>query len=481
MELDQSWSLAYEVCQKVQNMGGRAYVVGGAARDLWRFREYGGRLELKDVDIEVFGLGMPVLKEALETRWRVDEVGKSFGVLKLHGEPVDISIPRREVKTGQGHKDFEILPDPGMTLHEAAARRDFTINAISWDPLTDKWDDPYNGREHMACGILQPVSDKFSEDPLRVLRGMQFVARFDLDATDACLEACRGLSQEHLPRERIWEEWKKLLLKGRHIGKALRFLRDTGWLERFYPELHLLIGSQQTPAWHPEGDVFEHTCLVADAFAQGEFADDEERLTLGLAALCHDLGKPLTAVYGPTKNNLVPHWTNHNHENRVEHAVSFLARLTNEPKLVEEVLRLVKHHMKPYAFHRSGAELSTIRRLAMEVKLDLLCKLVWFDQSGRGPTMPPDPEVIQWLKARAEQANVLYSKPKPLVLGRDLITSFGLPPGKALGAVLKDLMERQLSGEFSTKEEGLEVARRIITSKQNETEAASQQSGVHPH
>lgn len=474
MELIKLWALVDEVCLKVKNTGGQAYVVGGAARDLWHSRMTGAPLDLKDVDIEVFGLGMPVLKEALETSWRVDEVGKSFGVLKLHGYPIDISIPRREVKTGEGHKDFDVLPDPSMTLHEAAARRDFTINAISWDPLTDKWDDPYMGREHMSKGILQPVSDKFREDPLRVLRGMQFLARFDVQATWECVMACRELSQDHLPRERVWEEWKKLLLKGRHIGKALRFLRDTGWLERFYPELFDLIGSQQTPEWHPEGDVFEHTCLVADAFAKSEFTDDEERLTLGLAALCHDLGKPFTALYGPTKTNPVPHWTNHNHENHLAPTVSFLGRLTNEPKLVEEVLSLVKNHMKPYAFYRNGAELSTIRRLAMTVKLDLLCKLVWFDQSGRGPTMPPDPEVLKWLKARAEAANVLYSRPQPLVLGRDLIATFGLKPGKELGAVLKELMERQLSGEFSTKEGGLEVARKLVTSNTHETQSQPQ-------
>lgn len=461
------WLVVTEICREVQKAGGVAYIVGGASRDYYMAEVRDTSYELKDVDIEVFGLEPGFLEGILATKWPIDVVGKSFGVIKLHGVPIDVSVPRREVKTGVGHTDFHITADPMMSVPEAAERRDFTINAIYYNPLTDTWQDPYNGKGDINRKLLRPVSARFSEDPLRVLRGMQLIARFDLTPTGTCIEMSKALSQEHLPRERVWEEWKKLLLRGTAIRKALYFLRDIGWLERFYPELFALIGSQQNPLWHPEGDVFEHTALVVEAFTRGTFVDDDEKLVLGLAALCHDLGKPETAVFGPTKKNPQPHWTNHNHEHHTGPAERFLARLTNETKIIDRVLAICRAHMAPSSYYRNNAEPAAFRRLAMKVPIPQLVKMLRFDQGGRGPTMPPDEKMIAWFEEEATKAGVRHEKPKPLVQGRDLITQFKYPSGPGMGRLLDLLMEKQLAGEFTTKEDGLEIASKLIYESSN--------------
>ncbi len=461
--LNTLWTTVLDVCRSVRDAGGIAFVVGGAARDI----RLGCTDAIKDADIEVFGLTSSVLEERLSRRWALDIVGKSFGVIKLHNIPIDVSIPRRERKTGEGHTDFVIEVDPSMTVREAALRRDFTINTLYYDPLREYWVDEWNGYRDLEEKKLDIVSGRFAEDPLRVLRGMQFIARFNLTPTTRCLEMCRGLSQDSLPKERLFEEWKKLLLRGKSIKKALDFLLDVGWLERFYPELFALVGSLQTPAWHPEGDVYTHTALVAEAFTGGTFTDDEEKLVLGLAALCHDLGKPETSVFGPTKKNPEPHWTNHNHENHTGPAERFLARLTNETKLVQKVLAICRAHMTPSSFYHNGADLPAFRRLALRVPISQLVKMLRFDQGGRGPTMPPDEQMIAWFEGEAARAGVRHEKPKPLVLGRDLIARFKYPSGPKMGQLLDALMEKQLAGEFATKEDGLATAALLINETSN--------------
>lgn len=463
MEITDLWKKVDEVCQTMRACLGEAYVVGGAARDLHLARNGQGPLTIKDVDIEVFGLSSVQAETYLKTAgFLFEKVGKSFGVYKLRGVPIDISLPRREVKTGEEHTDFLIEIDPHMDLYSAAQRRDFTINAIYWDPLNDKWYDPHGGRKDMADRVLRPTSSKFGEDPLRVLRGMQFIARFGLTATPECIAACQQLGQENLSRERLWGEWKKLILHGKYFTAAFDFLRDVGWMEKYYPELFALIGSQQNPIWHPEGNCHIHNCLVLEAFGRGTFKDEEEKLVLGLASICHDLGKPHTAVFGPTPKNPEPHWTNKGHENYLPPTDSFLARLTNEPKLIEEVRELVKAHMKPSSFYKNKADASAFRRLALTVDLQKLEKLARFDQGGRGPTKPPEEEELAWFRTQAEQAKVFVSKPVPLVLGRHLLSNFNLKPGVRLGEVLKALMEKQLAGEFDTLDGGLQLVPTLL-------------------
>ncbi|MEM9227894.1 MAG: hypothetical protein AAGA45_07985, partial [Verrucomicrobiota bacterium] len=215
-----TFSAVMAIAQHVEAAGGRAALVGGCVRDALL------GLPSKDADLEVFGLSEKKLQELLEKDYRVDAVGKAFGVFKLRGLELDISLPRRESKTGPGHRAFAIEGDPGMSPEEAAARRDFTLNAISWEPLTGNWIDPFNGRSDLEARILRHTSDKFSEDPLRVLRAMQFLARFELSIAPETLELCRKIEPEGLARERLFEEWSKLLRKGIKPSLGLAFLKD---------------------------------------------------------------------------------------------------------------------------------------------------------------------------------------------------------------------------------------------------------------
>ena len=211
---------AVDVARRVRAAGGRALMVGGSVRDLLCGRH------VKDVDIEVFGLAPDDLKRILGEAYELDLVGISFGVLKIKHLDIDISLPRRESKRGLGHKGFDIASDPFLPIPEAASRRDFTVNAIYYDPLAEELIDPHGGARDLADGVLRHVSEKFREDPLRVLRGMQFVARFGLDPAPETIAICRTVTPEGLPPERLFEEWAKLLVKGVQIGRGLAFLRE---------------------------------------------------------------------------------------------------------------------------------------------------------------------------------------------------------------------------------------------------------------
>jgi len=437
-----------EIARIVRNAGGRAFLVGGCVRDSLLSKS-----DVKDFDIEVFGLEPDALREVLEKRFRLDLVGLSFGVLKIHGHDIDVSLPRRESKRGTGHKGFLIDSDPMMSVREAASRRDFTVNAIYFDPLTGEYEDPWRGREDLSCGILRHVSDKFAEDPLRVLRGMQFVARFGLEPHPSTVGLCRKMSIENLPPERLMEEWKKFLLKGIWMSRGLDFLRGTGWV-RHFPELSRLIGCKQDPEWHPEGDVWNHTCCCLNAFAAERHlcSDDHENLVVGLAVLCHDFGKPLCSRFDRKKKRIRS--LGHDVQG-VEPTLSFLKRLTNEERLLKEVPPLVKYHMLPYAMWKGNARDSAIRRLALRVgSINRLIRVCAADAAGR-PPFPKDCESLEWLAKEASRLQVRDSIPKPIVQGRDLI-SLGMKPGIEFGAILKKCFEAQLDGAFADHDGGME-------------------------
>lgn len=436
-----------EVARLVKKAGGRALLVGGCVRDSL----LGAGTEVKDYDLEVYGLESEKLESVLSARFKLDLVGRSFGVIKLHHYDIDIALPRRETKLGAGHRAFGIDSDPFMPIKDAAARRDFTINAIYRDPLTDEIVDPYGGRRDLEERILRHVSPHFAEDPLRVLRGMQFVARFCLKPAIETIEICRAMTPENLPRERLFEEWSKLLVKGVKISAGLEFLRAVGWVD-YYPELTALIGCRQAPEWHPEGDVWNHTLCCLDAFARerGDNSDDEN-LIVGLAVLCHDFGKPATTYFDPVKARLRS--LGHD-EAGVGPTIAFLERLTDETRILREVPPLVRNHMKPYAMWRGGAGENAIRRLAAEVvRIDRLARVAAADDGGR-PPFPSNPEPINWLMAEADRLRIKDSAPKPIVQGRHLV-EMGLKPGVKFGEILKSCYEAQLDGVFSDLEGGL--------------------------
>ncbi|MGC6425159.1 MAG: CCA tRNA nucleotidyltransferase [Lentimonas sp.] len=442
-----------DIAKRMQAVGGHALLVGGCVRD--------GILgiESKDVDIEVYGLDAAVVEATLAECYRLDTVGRAFGVFIVKGLEIDIALPRRESKTGPKHTDFVVEGDPNMSPRDAASRRDFTLNAISYDPLKDELLDPYNGIDDLKARKLRHVSDAFSEDPLRVLRGMQFVARFDLVAELDTIQLCRALTPEHLPMERLWEEWKKLLLKGQQLGKGLYFLKDCNWLQ-YFPELEALVGCEQEPEWHPEGDVWIHTCHCLNAYANDRIGDEWEDLIVGLAVLCHDMGKPSTTF---TDENGRIRSPRHDVDG-VPIAKTFLERITRQKKIFEEVLPLVEQHMRPLALYRDGAGDAAVRRLAARVKrMDRLVRVAHADMHGRPPIVPDGFPEGDWLLQKAAELAIKDNAPSPILLGRHLV-ELGMKPGKQFGLLLDQCYEAQLDGAFTDLDSGKNYLKQLIES-----------------
>ena len=439
------------LCSSVLAAGGSARLVGGCVRDAML------GLPATDLDIEIYGIEASALIELLSSHFGVDLVGESFGVIRLRDLPIDVSLPRRESKRGRGHRGFKIVSDPQMDPREAASRRDFTINAIALDPVNGSIFDPFGGIADLKSRILRHTTEKFSEDPLRVLRGMQFAARFELQLAPETIELCRQIEPEGLAPERILGEWKKLILKGTRPSLGLAFLRDCGWI-RHFPELEALIGCEQNPRWHPEGDVWIHTLHCMDVFASERIGIEREDLIVGFGVLCHDLGKPATTIR--EEDGRI---TAKNHDVvGVELTRQFLGRLTGEEKLIEEVVSLVACHLAPIQLFASKANDSAIRRLANKVgRIDRLVRVSSADMRGRPPLVVDRFEAGDWLLERARALSIDAQPPTALLMGRHLI-ELGLEPGPHLGRVLEECFARQIEGEFDTLEAGLECARTII-------------------
>jgi tRNA nucleotidyltransferase (CCA-adding enzyme) len=446
-------SLAHELATMVSSKGGRLLLVGGSVRDLF--------LEEvpHELDVEVRGLETDQITSLLAPKFRTEEVGKSFGVLKVKSLPIEISLPRTERKTGTGHKGFSVEIDPHLPFEEASARRDFTINALGLDPLSGELLDPHNGQKDLYEGILRHVGPAFTEDPLRVLRAMQFIARFNLRPAKETTVLCRSIPIEGLPPERIFEEWKKLILKGKTPSLGLHFLKDVYWL-RHFPELESLVGCEQDPEWHPEGDVWVHTLHCLDAFARERIGDEWEDLVVGLAILCHDLGKPLTSFKSEDGRIRSP-----KHEPRGEKpTLSFLSRMTNQTDLADQVIPLVRRHLAPRTFYNDLAGDGAIRRLARQVKrIDRLVRVAQADLEGRPPRQDEFPEG-PWLLEQAERLKVKDSEPQPIVLGRHLVDR-GHEPGPSFGPILEKCFEAQLDGEFHDETNGLSYLDSLLKQK----------------
>ena len=254
---------AYELARLVSQQGGRAYFVGGYVRDkLLGIENY-------DIDIEVHGISPADLESILRQIGEPTAYGESFGIFGLKGCGIDIAMPRKETLRGQGHRDFDVFVDPHIGTEAAARRRDFTVNAMMQDVLTGEIVDHYGGRADLQAGILRHVNDEsFPEDPLRVLRGAQFAARFHLTPAPETIALCRTMDLGHLPSERIGEELKKALLKAERPSVFFAVLREAEQLDVWFPELKALIGQEQHAVYHAEGDVWNHTMMVLDEAAK---------------------------------------------------------------------------------------------------------------------------------------------------------------------------------------------------------------------
>lgn len=435
---------------------GRPRLVGGCVRD-WLLG-----LEPKDFDVEVAGASFEQLHAALLPFGATDVVGRSFGVIKLRlasGE-TDFSLPRRESKTGAGHRGFAVAPDPSLNDAEAAARRDFTVNAIAYDPFTNALIDPLGGEADLRARVLRHASAAFTDDPLRVLRAFQLAARFDFSLAPETVALCRGIASTfaELPAERVWGEWEKWAVKSTRPGRGLAVLEETDWLKHF-PEVAALRGTPQEPEWHPEGDVFTHTQFCLDALArlaEWQAADVPRRRYLMLAVLAHDFGKPATTERAERRGQL--RWVSPGHESAGGPLTdAFLARLGAPREIAEFARPLVMHHL---AHHQGRASLTdtSVRRLARRLTpatIDDICLVMLADHEGRPPLRPVETVArIAELHERAHALALATAAPRPLILGRHLI-ALGLSPGPRFKKILDDCFDAQLDGEFTNETGGL--------------------------
>lgn len=439
-----------DVCKRVREAQGRAWLVGGSVRDLALARP------VKDLDLEVFGVSAERLRAGLAAVFELDLVGQSFGILKLRHWPVDVGLPRRETKIGLGHKGFDVDSDPHLSLSAAAARRDFTLNAVYFDPLNGEVADPWGGLADLDRRLLRHTSAAFGEDPLRVLRGMQLAARFDLKVDATTVALCQDIAPEGLPGERIWGEWEKLLTLGERPSRGLGFLRDCGWLAHF-SILADLQGCPQDPTHHPEGDVWTHTLHCLDAFATERTGDAWEDLVVGCAVLGHDLGKPATTTTGADGRVRAL-----GHEQESARLIAkFLEPLTENRKLLAQVTPLVTEHMRPSQLYQAQASDAAVRRLAARVgRIDRLVRVARADNFGRPPLPADSYPAGDWLLAKASALEILQAPPGPLVQGRHLI-AFGARPGPVFKEILDQVYAAQLAGRITTTAEGVALAEKL--------------------
>ena len=446
----------------IHDAGGRALLVGGCVRD-----ELMGN-EPKDWDLEVYGLAPERLREILDGFGSVNAVGEAFTVYKL-GHDLDVSIPRRERKSGRGHRAFVIEGDPAMSVEEATRRRDFTINAILQDPLTGELIDPFGGRQDIDACVLRAVSaETFVEDSLRVLRAAQFAARFEFQIEPETVALCQTMDLSDLPAERVWGELEKLLLRARRPSLGLDWLNKLGAIEKVFPEIQSLVGVPQDPEWHPEGDVFVHTMLVVDRAR--ELIDGltySRQVTVMLAALAHDFGKP------PTTQFLEGRWRSRGHEEAgVEPTTRFLDRINVHTiegyDVRRQVIALVREHLKPGEFYKKRDEVGegAFRRLARRCEPDLLYRVAKADSLGRNADWVPrekwyGAEAQEWFVQRAKALDVENRAPDPLLLGRHLL-ELGVQPGPRMGEITRAVYEMQLDGRVRTLDEAISEARRLV-------------------
>lgn len=420
------------IADKVRAAGGNTYYVGGFVRD----RLLG--IDNKDVDIEVHGISPEQLMEILRECGSPLSFGESFGIYSLQGESIDIAMPRRERKSGRGHRDFEVDVDPFLGTYEAAKRRDFTINALMEDVLSGEITDHFGGREDLRSGVIRHIDDEtFIEDPLRVLRGAQFAARFGFMIAPETMELCRSIDLSDLTRERVAEEMKKALLKADKPSVFFEVLREMDQLSIWFPELEALIGVEQDPVFHPEGDVWTHTMEVLDRAAdfRGKASDP---FAFMLLALTHDMGKAVTTEV--IKGRI------HAYEHEIKGvpiAETFVSRLTGERAVIDYVVNMVPLHMRPNVAAYNKPSLKSTNRM-----FDAACApedLIYFASSDKPVFSGSDrfSGDSEFLFERLEAYKDTMAK--PYVMGRDLIEA-GLEPGEYFSELLEYAHKLRLAG-----------------------------------
>jgi len=431
----------------IRRAGGRPLIVGGAVRDALL------GVAPKDIDIEVHRVvDTAGLLREIRKIGDVGERGRSFGILavRIEGEDFDVSLPYSANVMANEGRDAQVGADEQSIIHDAFSRRDLTINAIGWDPASGELIDPFSGLRDLDSGVLRATSSAFGQDPLRVWRVVQFAGRFGFHVDDDTAAICTNVTRQiqdqptSVAAERTWMEWSKLLRNGNHWQAAASALVATGAL-MLLPELGATLTVPQDPSWHPEGDVFIHLILSAQAAADscvqnGVTAEDREVTVLG--ALLHDLGK-VTHTRIDSSNGRI---TSLGHaEAGVEPARSFLRRIAAPSQIIRRVVPVVAEHMSHVSV-RGTPSRPALRRLARRLapaNLADWARVVDADCAGRGPGSKASPTAT-WLRVAA--ADPIGTA--PILKGRHLIT-LGMEPGPEFADILHKALQAEDDGAFA--------------------------------
>ncbi|MDX8390226.1 MAG: tRNA nucleotidyltransferase [Mariprofundaceae bacterium] len=443
------------ICRVIRKAGGNAWLVGGSVRDLLL------GTKAKDSDLEIYGLSAEKLLSLARELGKTETVGKSFGIIKLwrNESEIDLALPRTEYKTGSGHRGFDVVPDPTLSPEKAVLRRDFTMNAMMYNPIEDKLLDLHHGEKDLKKGLLRHVSPAFSEDPLRVLRAMQFAGRFQLKLSPETAMLCHKLLPEasSLPVARILNEWKKWAASS-WPSYGLDVLHMSGWLD-LYPQLSAMVNCPQDPTWHPEGDVWTHTKLVVDHAAticKRECYDEDTGMALVFAALCHDIGKPEMTFCDEQGIIRSP--------GHAEAAKEPSQQFFNLIGLAKSQRQLIHPLIREHLVHLHGKPSSrAVRRLAhrlMPANITLWEALVEADASGRTPH-PSSRPAFDWLQVGKE---VQADKQRPLaIINGHMLITHGFKPGINMGKIIASAYQAQLDGKIKNKETALQWIAQLST------------------
>lgn len=423
---------AEKIASDAASLNGRAYYVGGCVRDSLM------GIESKDIDIEIHGLTEDELERILQPYGDCRSVGKSFGIHTIERLSLDIAMPRRERNTGDGHRDLDVQTDPFLGTLEAARRRDFTVNALMKDVLTGEVIDHFGGEEDLKNGILRHVDDRtFPEDPLRVLRGAQFAARFGFTIAPETRDLMKKVPLGALSGERVEGELKKALLRSRRPSVFFEALADTEAADIWFPEITALRDVPQDPLWHPEGNVYIHTMQVLDEAAALR-SRAEEPYSFMLSALCHDLGKASATetvdghihAYDHEKAGIVP-------------AAAFLERIRSSKEILRYVESMILLHMKPTAMYRARSRIKNTNRLFDDAicgnDLILLAEADWKGSCCTEDFSPAE----SFLRERLSVYEEIMAR--PCVTGADLIRC-GVEPGREFSDFLSYAHKLRLAG-----------------------------------